>query len=93
MPQGGTITAGVVTQTGSPIAMTSANGGPSRSFKKIRIKNTGTNAAAVGGSSVSLTNGYPLAGAESFELDALGVRGLYTIGTAGDKIAWLAVSD
>lgn len=93
MPLAANFAAGRVTQTGSPLAMTPANGGPPTGFRRIRLKNAGAAAAAIGGAGVTVGTGYPLAAGESFDLEVMSVRKLYTIGTAADTLAWIASMD
>ena len=84
--------------TGQQTITTSAaqlNGGTSAACKnKLQVKALSTNSGItyVGPSNVSATTGYALQAGDTVEIDIDNVNKLYAIGTANDKITWMANS-
>ena len=84
--------------TGQQTITTSAvqlNSGTSVTVKhKLLVKALSTNSGItyVGPSGVSATTGYALQAGDSVELDVDNVNKLYAIGTASDKLTWMANS-
>jgi hypothetical protein len=62
------------------------------SGNKFRIKNVSGTISLGTSNAVTATNGYPLAAAESVELEAQAVRKLWAIGGATDRLAVMVVS-
>lgn len=89
MAQGDSLRSGQVTLSGGVDSINAASG------SKFRIKNmSATNVAYIGPASPTLTatNGYPLAPGESVDVDVVSPNKIRVLGTAADKVAFLAIS-